>query len=291
MTGQSMGDDAAPGDRGGGASGVRRSGPAAPKLSIVVPALDEQDNVEPLVAEIDLGVRQAGVEAELILVDDGSSDGTLERGRALTRVHDWVRVLHRPRPQGQSAAMHAGIAAARGELIGMLDADLQNDPADLLIMVRKLEDEGVDFVQGDRSRNRRDSAVRRLSSVVGRLTRRLLLGDPVRDTGCSARVMRREFAAALPLQYKGMHRFIPVYASLLGARIAEMPVGHRSRRSGQTKYGLGVVKRGRDGLFDCFTVRWMRSRLRDVSATEAEADATEPAAATGAIVTEAAAKA
>ena len=240
-----------------------------PELSIVVPALDEAENVGPLVVEVEKGVREAaGLDAELIVVDDGSTDGTSNRLLALAETRPWLRVLRRATPMGQSAAMSAGIHAARGRYVATLDADLQNDPADLPKMLATLKELDVDFVQGDRSRNRRDSFMRRRASGVGRKTRRLLLGDPIRDTGCSARVLKSDLAKRLPLQYKGMHRFFPAYAQRMGARIAEYPVTHRPRAAGVTKYGVGPLSRGLAGLFDTLAVRWMGTRLRSVEADE-----------------------
>lgn len=236
------------------------------QLSIVVPALNEQDNVEPLVQQVEAAVRDAGLEAELIVVDDGSDDLTLPRLKKLANDRAWVVPLHRAEPRGQSAAMHAGIAAARGRYVATLDADLQNDPGELPAMLKLLEQQGVDMVQGDRSADRRDTFVRRWGSIVGRKTRLWLLGDPVRDTGCSARVLKAEYARQIPLQYKGMHRFIPCYVTALGGKVIEMPVRHRPRHSGTTKYGMGVLSRGPAGLMDCFAVRWMRNRLRDAAA-------------------------
>jgi dolichol-phosphate mannosyltransferase len=234
-----------------------------PELSIVIPALNEQDNVGPLVEQVDQAVRHAGVDAELIVVDDGSTDDTWPRLVTLARRHHWLRPLRRDRAQGQSAAMHAGIAAARGRFVATLDADLQNDPADLPAMLERLRRDEADLVQGDRSRNRRDNLIRRVGSLVGRKARRWALGDPVRDTGCSARVMRASYARRLPLQFKGMHRFIPAYCRMLGARVVEVPVSHRPRTAGQTKYGLGVLNRGTAGLVDLLAVRWMIGRYRD----------------------------
>lgn len=240
-----------------------------PELSIVVPALDEAQNVAALVEQVDDAIHAAaGIDAELIVVDDGSIDGTDRALLGLAASRPWLRVLRRSTPQGQSAALAAGIAAARGRFVAMLDADLQNDPADLPVMLAILKEHDADLVQGDRSRNRRDSWLRRRASWVGRAARWLILRDPTRDTGCSARILRIDLARQLPLQYKGMHRFIPACARLLGARIVEHPVGHRPRRVGLTKYGVGILSRGVAGLIDCFAVRWIGKRLRDVSATE-----------------------
>lgn len=235
------------------------------RLSIVVPALNEQDNVTPLVEQVAQAMQSGAISFELIVVDDGSTDLTLERLRRLQTDRQWLRVLHRPAPRGQSAAMHAGIQAARGDCIATLDADLQNDPADLPGMLERIDADQADMVQGDRSANRNDHTIRKIGSVIGRKARLWLLGDPVRDTGCSARVVRTAFAKQLPLQFKGMHRFMPAYARMLGARIVQVPVTHHARNSGTTKYGLGLLSRGPAGLFDLFAVRWMMRRYRDTS--------------------------
>jgi len=239
---------------------------ASPALSIVVPALNEQDNVGPLVEQVGRAMSGAGIDAELIVIDDGSTDRTLANLASLQAQHPWLRVLHRPTPRGQSAAMHAGIQAARGRCIATLDADLQNDPADLPGMLAKIDDDQVDMVQGDRSANRNDHTIRKIGSLIGRKARLWVLRDPVRDTGCSARVVRAEIARRFPLQFKGMHRFMPAYARMLGARIVEVPVTHHARHSGSTKYGMGLLTRGPAGLFDLFAVRWMTKRYRDTSA-------------------------
>jgi hypothetical protein len=115
--------------------------------------------------------------------------------------------------------------------------------------------------------------VRRIGSIVGRRFRRLILGDTIRDTGCSLRVMRREIALELPLQFKGMHRFIPVTARHLGYKVVETPVNHRARSAGVTKYGMGITRRALPGLIDCFAVRYMRSRRRPVSSIEVGSEA------------------
>jgi len=254
---------------------------STPDLSLVIPAHNEQDNLALLIEQIDLSLRQQGVDVELILVDDGSTDNTRQMTRALMADHPWVRLLTRDQCQGQSSAMYAGIQAARAPYTATLDADLQNDPADLLAMLKRVQAGDADLAQGDRSRARKDSAARRYASAVGRSARKLLLGDGVRDTGCSARVMRTELARQIPLQYKGMHRFVPVYIAALGGRIVEMPVNHRPRHAGVTKYGVGVFSRGFNGLIDCFAVRWMRNRLRKTTAQAATVstgtDSTPPA--------------
>ncbi|NBC11614.1 MAG: glycosyltransferase [Planctomycetes bacterium] len=238
------------------------------ELAIVIPALDEQDNVGPLVEQVEQAVRAQGIDAQLVIVDDGSTDATPQRLAELARTRPWLTVLRREAARGQSAAMAAGIAAADAPCIATLDADLQNDPADLVPMLHRVRAGEADLVQGDRSRDRQDSAVRKFGSVVGRKARRWVLGDPVRDTGCSARVMRTDFAKRLPLQFKGMHRFIPAYTRMLGGRVVEMPVHHRPRTAGTSKYGLGLLSRGPAGLCDLLAVAWMIRRYRDPAARQ-----------------------
>lgn len=257
------------------------SGPGL-DLSIVAPAHNEQDNIGPLVAEVARALAPLGLRWEFVLVDDGSTDGTRRVAQRLMDERPWLRCIAMTGTppgsgHGQSAAFHAGFRAARGELIATLDADLQNDPADLAPMLELLRRSGADMAQGDRSRARKDSAVRRAGSVVGRKFRRWLLGDTIRDTGCSLRIMRREVALRLPLELRGMHRFIPVTARQMGYTVVEMEVSHRARTAGQTKYGMGIVKRALPGLIDCFAVRYMRARRRPVTCEPAEAAA--PAAA------------
>jgi dolichol-phosphate mannosyltransferase len=231
----------------------------------------------------------SGLAFEFIVVDDGSTDGTRARVRSHMPSHPWLRCIAmtntpKGRGHGQSAAFHAGFRAARGRLIAVLDADLQNDPAEIPAMVQLLRSEKADLVQGDRSHARRDNIVRRVGSIVGRKFRLWLLGDTIRDTGCSLRVMKREIALALPLEFRGVHRFIPITARHLGFTVVEMKVTHRPRTAGETKYGMGIVQRALPGLHDLFAVRWMRSRRRPTtneevlhqeSPREPEADAVE----------------
>lgn len=245
----------------------------AVELSIVAPAHNEEENIRPLVAEVEAAARPLGVEFEFIVVDDGSTDATRERVRELMRERPWLRCVAMSRTppgrgNGQSAAFHAGFRAARGRLVAVLDADLQNDPADLGAMLELMNRTSADMVQGDRSAARRDNLVRRVGSRVGRLFRRMLLGDTIRDTGCSLRLMKREVALGLPLEFAGMHRFIPATARHLGFKVVEMPVRHRARMAGTTKYGLGIAKRAIPGLVDLFAVRYMRKRRRPVESLE-----------------------
>lgn len=251
----------------------RAENPQGVEFSVVAPAHNEEGNVGPLADQVESALAPLGRPFELVIVDDGSTDATRARILEQGIRRPWVRCVAMTRtPQGkgvgQSAAMWAGIAAARGRLIATIDADVQQDPSDLRQMYALMNSTGADMIQGDRSHARRDNAIRRVGSIVGRLFRRWLLGDVIRDTGCSLRLMKREVAVQLPLQLRGMHRFIPITAKHLGYRVEEMRVNHRARVSGETKYGLGIWQRAIPGLIDLLAVRYMRSRRRPIDHAE-----------------------
>ena len=209
-----------------------------PDISLVIPAHNEEESIEECVREAAGVLDRLDRPYEVLVVDDGSSDGTFEVLKAVRNDLPQLRALRFKHNRGQSAAMDAGFHHAAGDIVVTMDADLQNDPADLPAMLDTLRRTGADMVHGDRYGDRRDTFVRRGSSAVGRAFRRCLLGDTIRDTGCSLRLFKREIGLQLPLQYKGMHRFIPVYSRMLGYRVVEMPVHHRPRTAGQAKYGI-----------------------------------------------------
>lgn len=252
---------------------IRDPEPTPVEVSVVAPAHNEEENIPELVEQVGAALSPLGIGFEFIIVDDGSTDATGAVTKALMADRPWLRCLSMSDTppgsgNGQSAAFHAGFRAARGRLIAVLDADLQNDPADYPAMLELLAERDADMVQGDRSHARQDSFVRKWGSWVGRKFRLWLLGDRIRDTGCSLRIMKREIALALPLEFKGMHRFIPATAGILGYKVVEMPVNHRARMAGETKYGMGITKRAIPGLIDCFAMRWMRARRRPVGCAE-----------------------
>ncbi len=248
--------------------------PTAPiELSVVAPAHNEQENAAELVRQVEAALSPLGIAWEFVIVDDGSTDKTRSIVQDLMATRPFLRCVAmtqtpKGKGNGQSAAFHAGFRAAKGRLIAVLDADLQNDPADLPMMLDTMRSTGADLVQGDRSHARKDNIVRRYGSIVGRAFRRMILGDTVRDTGCSLRVMKREFALGLPLEFRGMHRFIPVGIAHQGGKVVEVPVHHRPRLAGETKYGMGITKRALPGLIDCFAMRYMRNRRRPTTSIE-----------------------
>jgi dolichol-phosphate mannosyltransferase len=221
----------------------------APAVSVVIPVFNEEESIPTLQSELREALR--GVDHEIIFVDDGSVDRSLERIEPSPN----VRVIRFTKNTGQSAAIYAGLSAARGATVVLIDGDLQNDPAD----IPKLLDEitrGADLVCGYRAL-RRDTLLKRLTSRVANAVRSRFTKDGVRDTGCTLKAMRRECVSAL-VPFKGMHRFIPALVKGAGYQLVEVPVNHRSRRFGQSKYGLG--NRAVRATVDMFGVRWLLSR-------------------------------
>lgn len=226
-----------------------------PDLTVVIPAYNEVDNLAPLFAEMRTALEATGRSWELVMVDDGSSDGTAQAMQAEAARDLRVRALVLEKNAGQSAALAAGITRARGGIIVTLDADLQNDPADLPRLLAALEN--ADVVSGVRS-NRQDTWVRLVSSRLANATRRAVLGDPVTDIGCSFKAYRRETLEGLPM-FVGVHRFLPALCVFRGARFAEVALSHRARRHGVSKYGVG--NRLWRGLADLVGVQWLKTRL------------------------------
>jgi len=229
-----------------------------PRVSVVVPAFEEEESLPVLAREIREALDAAGVSFELLLVDDGSGDRTLEVMLELARRDPAIRVIRQRPNQGQSAALAAGWRHARSPVVVTLDADLQNDPADVPRLLAALE-EGYDVVSGVRV-DRQDSWVRRLSSRIANGVRNRLTGDAVTDVGCTLRACRTELLRDLPL-FTGMHRFLPTLLRLQGGRVTEVPVRHRPRRYGRTKYG--IHNRLWRGIADLMAVRWMQRRWID----------------------------
>jgi len=224
----------------------------SPHLSVVIPLYNEEENIAPLQQQLEEGL--AGQNYEIIFVDDGSKDATLAKiDRKPT-----VRVLAFEKNAGQSAAMYAGIMGAEGDIIILLDGDLQNDPADIMRLVAEVE-KGGDLVCGYRAK-RRDTVVKRITSRVANFVRSRFIGDGVRDTGCSLKAMRKDCRRAL-LPFFGMHRFIPALIKNAGFTVVEMPVNHRHRQFGVSKYGLG--NRAVKATMDMFGVAWLNSRRVD----------------------------
>jgi glycosyltransferase involved in cell wall biosynthesis len=224
-----------------------------PDLSVVVPLLNEQDNIGPLYEQITQTLKDK-YNYEIIFVDDGSSDGSFDILADLQKADNRMRVISFRKNFGQTAALSAGFAHAKGKIIIAIDADLQNDPADMPDMIDKLN-EGFDVVSGWRKK-RHDNAITRLlpSKTANWLISRIT-GVKLHDYGCTLKVYRREVLEETKL-YGEMHRFIPALASWSGARIAEMTVNHRPRTAGKTKYGIGRTLKV---ILDLITVKFLGS--------------------------------
>ncbi len=222
-------------------------------VSVVLPVYNERGNLAPLIAELTeaLGKRPR----EIIAVDDASSDGSLQELTRLSGTNPTLRVIALRRHVGQSAAFAAGFDAAEGDVIVTMDADGQNDPADIPGLLDQLVD-GCAAVVGYRIR-RSDNRWKRFQSVVANGVRNLLTGDRVRDTGCSLKVMRRAAVRQMP-RFDGMHRFFPTLIRLGGGVVIEAPVTHRPRRSGTSKYGM--LNRIFVSLRDAIGIRWLLRR-------------------------------
>ncbi len=227
------------------------------EISIVVPLKNEAECVGALAREIAEVMRALPHTWECIWVNDGSTDATLEVLRGLQQQEPSFRVVDLAQNYGQSGALVMGMRAARGAILATLDGDGQNDPHDFPKLLARLAQGDVDMVNGVRVA-RRDTWVRRLSSRIANAVRNWFLHDGVSDTGCAIRVFRRACVEHLPV-FKGTHRFLPALAVMRGFRITELPVNHRPRTRGVTKYGVG--NRLWVGLADLYAVCWMRRRL------------------------------
>src|SRR6266487_998880 len=223
--------------------------PNSPAVSVVVPLFNEEEGIAILQSELSGALKD--LDCEIVFVDDGSIDRTVERIEPKAN----VRVVRFEKNAGQSAAIHAGLEAAQGAIVVLIDGDLQNDPADIPRLLAEIT-RGADLVCGYRAQ-RRDTVVKRLTSWIANAIRSRFTKDGVRDTGCTLKAMRRECVSAL-VPFKGMHRFIPALVKGAGYRLVESPVNHRPRRFGQSKYGLG--NRAFRATVDMFGVRWLLSR-------------------------------
>jgi glycosyltransferase involved in cell wall biosynthesis len=225
-----------------------------PKLSVVVPVHNEAESLPILYEELVKALESQPGGVEFVLVDDGSTDQSLELMRAMEREDPRVRVVALDGNYGQSAAFAAGFEAVRGEFTVTMDADLQNDPSDIPRMLEFLD--RADVVNGVRVR-RNDGFTKRISSRIANGFRNWMNEENVTDVGCSLRVMRTSFVRRVKL-YRGMHRFLPTLLRIEGARLIEVPVAHRARRYGRSKYG--IADRLFVGIADVFAVRWMQLR-------------------------------
>src|SRR5437868_7830059 len=226
----------------------------APDISVFLPVLNEEPNLRPLHEKMDAALTALGRSAEVIYVDDGSTDNSLNVLREIAAQDARVRVISLRRNYGQTAAMSAGIDAARGRVLIPMDADLQNDPADIARLLDKL-DEGYDVVSGWRKDRKDKMITRKIPSMIANRLISWIGGVPLHDYGCSLKAYRRESLQDVRL-YGEMHRFIPIYAAWAGARVTEIPVEHHARTMGKSKYGLSRTLKV---VFDLMTIKFMAS--------------------------------
>ncbi|HWU82913.1 MAG TPA: glycosyltransferase family 2 protein [Methylophilaceae bacterium] len=231
--------------------------PAVNLLSVVVPVRNEEGNIEPLIAEIAAALSDV-VEHEIIYVDDGSTDTTAQVLRDAKTRYPQLRVLHHAQSCGQSTAVRSGIKAARGDWIATLDGDGQNDPADIPKLIAALEGHVV-LVGGNRRHARRDTWIKRVSSVIANGVRSRMLNDSTPDTGCGLKLIRRDVFLELPY-FDHMHRFLPALVLRSGGQIRSIPVNHRPRERGTSNYG--TLDRLLVGIVDLFGVAWLLRRAK-----------------------------
>jgi dolichol-phosphate mannosyltransferase len=229
-------------------------------LSVVVPVCNEAENVDPLVREISAAL--AGREYEMIFVDDGSTDETATILKRLKGEFPPLRVLHHSFRSGQSAAVASGVRAARAPWIATLDGDGQNDPADIPKLLAARDEpanRGVHLFMGNRKASRKDTAFRKLQSNIANGVRSSLLGDGTPDTGCGIKLFLRDVFMDLP-RFDHMHRFLPALFMRHGAKVISVPVSHRARTRGTSKYGM--LNRLWVGIVDIAGVMWLRRRYK-----------------------------
>ena len=233
------------------------------ELSVLIPAYNEDACLGALIRETACVLHGLGRSFEILVVDDGSTDWTPRLLNDLRAEVSELRAVRLVANSGQSAALLAGFRAARGKTFVTLDADGQNDPSDIPALIAKLD--SCDLCCGYRA-SRQDSWSKRIGSRLANAVRNRALRETIRDTGCTLKAFRADWALPLPMQFRGMHRFLPALMGMAGARIEEIPVNHRPRAAGTSKYtNWGRLK---ETLWDLWAVRWMQKRYRPIRVEE-----------------------
>jgi glycosyltransferase involved in cell wall biosynthesis len=235
-------------------------------LSLVIPCYNEEENVEVLLTRVNTALTLLEKPFEVILVDDGSTDSTPQLLRAGMEKYPWLRVLRMAKNGGQSAAFEAGFAAAAGQLIATIDADLQNDPEEIPRLIPLLDQQNVDMITGWR-KDRQDTAFRRWQSRQANRIRNWVTEETVVDSASSLKVYRAHAVKGLKL-FRGAHRYFPTLVKMRGYSVYETPVKHSARHAGTAKYGFG--NRAWVGIYDLIGVRWMKKRWLNYQATEVQ---------------------
>jgi dolichol-phosphate mannosyltransferase len=232
-------------------------------LSVVVPVRNEEDNIAPLISEIRAAL-DGVVDYEIIYVNDGSTDATPQRLAEIKQTCPQLRVIRHEKSCGQSTAVRSGVKAAKGDWIATLDGDGQNDPADIPKLIKALEP-GVELVGGNRRHARRDTWIKRISSIIANGVRSRMLSDSTPDTGCGLKLFSREVFLDLPY-FDHMHRFLPALVIRRGGRVVSVPANHRPRERGVSNYG--TLDRLMVGIVDLFGVMWLQRRAKRPEARE-----------------------
>ena len=226
------------------------------QLSVVVPVRNESGNVASLIGEIDAALQH--ITHEIVYVDDGSTDDTYIQLKALQATFTQLKIVRHAKSCGQSTAVRTGVKAAQFNWVATLDGDGQNDPADIPKLMAAVAD-GVDLVGGNRRASRRDTWIKRISSVIANTVRSKMLRDDTPDTGCGLKLFKRDAFLDLPY-FDHMHRFLPALIKRCGGKIVSVPVAHRNREHGKSNYG--TIDRLLVGIVDLFGVAWLQRRAK-----------------------------
>ena len=224
------------------------------RISVIAPVYNEKENIKRFIEKVEGALKKRFDSYEIILIDDGSTDGSKELLDREAERNGHVKVYHFTKNNGQTAALAAGFKVCTGELVVTMDSDLQTNPEDIYVLLAYIND--YDMVNGRRA-TREDGINKKISSLIGNGMRNLITGDNIKDTGCPLKLFKKEVVETFYL-YEGMHRFLPTLSKINGFKVIEVPVRHYDREYGQSKYG--VFNRLFKGLKDAFAVRWMKKR-------------------------------
>lgn len=224
------------------------------RISVIAPVYNEKENIKRFIEKVEIALKKRFDSYEIILIDDGSTDGSKELLDREAKRNGHVKVYHFTKNNGQTAALAAGFKVCTGNFVVTMDSDLQTDPEDIYILLAYINE--YDMVNGRRA-TREDGINKKISSLIGNGMRNLITGDNIKDTGCPLKLFKKEVVETFYL-YEGMHRFLPTLSKINGFKVIEVPVRHYDREYGQSKYG--VFNRLFKGLKDAFAVRWMKKR-------------------------------
>lgn len=224
------------------------------RISVIAPVYNEKENISRFITKVEQALKRRFDSYEIILIDDGSNDGSREILDKEAERNGHVKVFHFTKNNGQTAALAAGFKVCTGDLVVTMDSDLQTDPEDIYVLLAYIDD--YDMINGKRE-TREDGLKRKISSLVGNGMRNLITGDNIKDTGCPLKLFKKEVVKSFYL-FEGMHRFLPTLAKMNGFKVIEVPVRHYDREFGKSKYG--IFNRLFKGLKDAFAVRWMKKR-------------------------------